>query len=305
MEIRIEIPNFIRVVEMSKKQKPQYFEWNGTFIKGKNKILPIKFFKDKASINDKPTLKDLKKQYILGELVKGDIINVWGASFLNIPISKSKIILCEVDSKFTITPIIRNPKKVGTPRTYLIKGQDIYNGFLDPFSRGKVMDAIKECYYKEVSKIPVIKDYPIKIEVEFHHTIHNPFDRKGVDRLGQQWDIDNFVYPYMKAFPDLLVQLGKIKNDDRLHLTQPPHVKFFPIDDIKDMKFVFIISKDDRPEIVENEVFKSYHKNKETFETEDNDLVNDEPFGTTLTNQNLKESLKETFDNLPTGFENG
>jgi len=204
-----------------------------------------------------------------------------------------KIFLCKIENG-NYTPLLSNPKSVGKPRTYLIRGQDIYNGYLDPFSRGKVMDAIKNCYMKYVKNIPVITEYPVKIEVEFHHTIHNPYD-KGNEGLGQQWDIDNFVYLYMKAFPDLLVKLGKLKNDDRLHITQPPHAIFFPIEDASEMKFVFIISKDDRPEIVNNETFKSYHKNKNTYETEDSDLCkDDEPFGSVgkMTEEDLEETIK-------------
>lgn len=273
LPIRIEIPRFVRVVRMSEKQQPKYFEWNGIFIKSKNKTLPVKFYDDK--VVEKPTIECLKDKYSLGLLIKGKIVQVF-TSTLNIPrdLITGKIVLCEMDNNIYI-PVISNPKKVGQPRNYLIRGQDIYNGYLDPFSRGKVMDAIKLCYHKYVKNIPVINDYPVNIEVEFHHPIFNPYD-KGNDGIGQQWDIDNFVYPYMKAFPDLLVKLGKIKNDDRLHITQPPHCKFCPVETVDEMKFVFIISKDDRPEITENEIFKSYHKNKNTYETEDNDLVFDE-----------------------------
>lgn len=302
--IRIEVPQFVRVVKMSEKQKAQYFDWNGAYIKGKNKTLPVKFYLDKDKIKDKPTLNDLKAKYSLGHLIKGKIEKVF-LTHETTPkeIDSGKIVLCEIIGN-KVVPIIRNPKKVGQPRNYLIKGQDIYNGYLNPFSRGKVMDAIKKCYFKAVNAIPVITEYPIGIEVEFHHPIHNPYDKKGEDGLGQAWDIDNFVYPYMKAFPDLLVQLGKIKNDDRLHLTKPPHVTFYPVDTKEEMKFVFIISKDDRIEIRENEIFKSYHKNKETFETEDSDLCkDDEPFekitNIPLTYDIIRDTIQEIITQKP------
>lgn len=278
LPIRIEIPNFIRVVRMSEKQQPKYFEWNGVFIKGKNKNLPVKFYRDKKNIIDKPQIEDLKDGFMMGHLIKGVI----GTTYMNttlIPkeISTGKIVLCTIEEK-KIIPIIRNPKTVGKPRDYLIRGQDIYNNFLDPFSRGKIMEAIKNCYYKYVKGIPVITDYPIKIEVELYESIKNPYDNGNINGIGQHWDIDNYVFPYMKAFPDLLVKLGKIKDDDRLHLTQTPGVKFIPVEHHNQRKFVFIISKDDRPEIAENNIYKSYHKNKNTYETEDHDLIDDGPF---------------------------
>lgn len=300
--IRLEVPRFIRIVKMSEKQKAQYFEWNGAYIKGENKTLPVKFYKSKSNIKDKPIIEDLKFNYSIGLLVKGEIKSIY-LSTEETPkeSSKGKLVLCEMKENKYI-PIIRNPKKVGQPRNYLIRGQDIYNGYLDPFSRGKVMEAIKKCYFNVVNSMPIVTEYPIKIEVEFHHPVHNPYDNKGSDGIGQQWDIDNFVYPYMKAFPDLLVQLGKIKNDDRLHITQPPHVKFFPVNTKEEMKFVFIISKDDRKELNENEIFKSYHKNKETFETEDSDLCkDDEPFNkitdVPLTSEIIHETIKIVKDN--------
>ncbi len=37
LPIRIEIPKFVRQVKMSDSQRAIYFEWNGRFIKGKNK----------------------------------------------------------------------------------------------------------------------------------------------------------------------------------------------------------------------------------------------------------------------------
>ena len=272
--IRIEIPEFVRQVKMSEKQKAQYFEWTGIFIKGKGRKIPIKYFRNKIEI-DKPCLEDLvENQFVIGLLKTNKIIKVFGTTETIKEEQGCKLVLCKArNTKYL--PIITNPKRVGKPRYYLINGQDIYNGKLNHHSRGFIMDKIKECYLPYVKDISPINEYPIRIDVEIHDTIKNFYDRSK-EGLGQRWDVDNYAFPYMKAFPDLLYKLGKIKDDDRLHITQPPIPRFVPIDNHKKRKLVFILYKDERPEITNNKTYQEYHKNKETFETEDIDLIKDD-----------------------------
>lgn len=280
LPIRIEIPKFVRKIKVSEKQKARYFEWNGIFIKG-NKPIPISYFKDKKNIPKHPMLEHLKDEYSICSFKNKKYRNIFKASS---QLPKTSVLLEEFkDLKFYLCknniPILSNPTKIGTPKYYLIKGQDIYSGNLREHFKGMVMDKIKQSYFPYVRDMPVIDVYPIKIDCELYDTIKNPY-HKVDHHLGQRWDIDNYVYPYMKAFPDLLTSLKKIKDDDRLHLPSAIAVKFIPISNHEDRKLVFTISIDDREEIKNNTDIQNYHKdfnagfhrNEDTGETEDTEL---------------------------------
>ncbi len=284
LPIRIEIPKFVRKIQVSEKQRAYYFEWTGIFIKGKSKTLPISFYKNKYDIPVHTTIEHLKDGFVIGCVKNGKVVATHRdtgllpkTEELQTTYKNVKFYLCRTEgNKFV--PVLCNPKKVGTPKFYLIKGQDIYSGNLREHFKGQVMDAIKQSYLKYVKIIPVIDSYPVKIECELHETIKNYYDRSK--DLGQRWDVDNYMYPYLKAFPDLLVSLKKLKDDDRLHLPSSIGVKFIPIENHDDRKLVFIISSDDRDEIKNNKEIQDYHsdfnagfhRNKNTGETEDNDL---------------------------------
>lgn len=283
LPMTITIPRFVRRIKVSDKQRAYYFEWTGLFIKGKAKTLPISFYKNKFDIPVHTKIEDLKEGFVIGCVKNGKVVTTYRDSAF-LPsfeemkelYKNGKFYLCKtVGNKYE--PIICNPKKVGTPKFYLIKGQDIYSGNLREHFKGMVMDAIKQSYLPYVKDIPVIDSYPVKIECELHETIKNYYD-KSKD-IGQRWDVDNYVYPYMKAFPDLLVSLKKLRDDDRLHLPSSIPTKFVPIDNHDNRKLVFVISIDDRPEIKDNPIFQEYHRNPANFErnavtgeTEDNDL---------------------------------
>lgn len=282
LPITIVIPKFVRKIKLSEKQRPAYFEWNGSTIKGKGKRLPLSFFKDKSTaellLNNR--IEDLKDEYVIALYRDGKIQRIFRDTLLLPPDPLGKLYLAKTDEP-DFSPyelVIANPKKVGTPKYYLIKGQDIYSGNLREHQKGLVMDKIKESYLPYVKDIPIIDSYPVKITCELHETIKNFYDRSK--ELGQRWDIDNYIYLYTKAFPDLLVSLGKLKDDDRLHFPSNIPVIFIPVADHEDRKFVFIISKDDRAEIKNNLIYQEYHKsfnagfhrNEITNETEDNEL---------------------------------
>jgi len=308
--IKVEIPQHIRKVQLSAKQRPYYYEWDGKTIKGKRKKVPSSYFIDKSkSLKEVVLIEDLKDNYCIGVFNNANKLITTIKHSSDYPVSKQvnyKHRLCiKIDDN--IFPVLCNPKIANTPKLYLIKGQDFYNSKIREFQRGVIMDEIKKCYTPFVESMPVISDYPVKIECEIHDTIKNYYDgdRHG---LGLPWDIDNYAYPYMKAFPDLLQKLGKLRNDDRLHVTQPPTPIFCPIEKHEDRKLVFIISKDERDVIVNNKIYQSYHKNPETFETEDLDLVkdDDEPFsdgfGVTVdSTEEQKTKVKEVVKIFGTG----
>ncbi len=262
LPIRIEIPRFIRKVQMSEKQQPKYYEWNGIQIKGKGKKIPMSFYKDKQDIPINTTIEHLKDDYVIG-IFKNNVLSgtIRDTEFLPSYQSKdkNKYRLCKI-TKNTVEAILCNPKVVGTPRWYLIKGQDIYSGNLREHQKGFIMDKIKECFYPYIKDLTPITDYPVIIAVELHDTIKNPYSKNHKDEIGQRWDIDNYVYPYLKAFPDLLTREGILIDDDRLHLTQPPAAIFVPIENHEERKLVFNIFKDERVIIQNNKHYTNFHK---------------------------------------------
>ena len=284
--IIVEILQYVRKVQMSKSQLNIYFEWNGVEIKAKkHKILQRYLKKDiiPTLTNIQYKIEHFKDNYVIGTYLKSKnkfISFTRDTSELPDTIqSKNKYILCELNEDNIPVPVIANHTKAGKPRMYLIKGQDIYSGNLREHMRGFVMDKIKECYLPYIKHIKPIENYPVKIKCEVHDTIKNNYS-KDKDEFGGRWDIDNLVYPYLKAFPDLLVREGILKDDDRLHLPSSIHAEFVPIDNHEERKLVFIIESDEREVLKNNKLFYKYHV-KESYESEDTELVkeeNEEPF---------------------------
>lgn len=286
LPITITIPKFVRKILVSDKQRANYYEWDGNTIKGKGKKLPLSFYKNKNNLSLNTRIEDLKDYFALSLYYKGKLKGLYRdskiLSSINLNDKDARVFLSRSISKeinlFTFESfekVISNPRIVGKPRYYLIRGQDIYSGNLREHFRGFVMDSIKKSYLPYVKDLPVIDSYPVKIECELHDTIKNHYDQDSSE-LGQRFDLDNYIYPYYKAFPDLLTNLGKLKDDDRLHVSQIGAVKFCPVDNHEDRKLVFIISLEDREVITQNSTYQTYHsgvqKNSITGETEDNDL---------------------------------
>lgn len=275
--IRVEILQHVRRVQLSAKQRPTYFEWNGHSIKGKNTSFPKRFIKNKQLLKEDTKvvkIEDLREDLVIGIYEKNKIIGITRESNILpsysdlLKDSSKKYRLCIEDVTKDLfdlksyVPVLSNPRVVNTARLYLIKGQDFYNSKIREFQRGVVMDKIKECYRPYLENLPVINDYPVRIECEVHDTIKNYYDNSNAyGGLGQPWDVDNYAYPYIKAFPDLMQELGKIRNDDRLHITQSASPIFCPIDNHNNRKLVFIIRKDEREIISSNEIYNSYHNN--------------------------------------------
>ncbi len=272
MEIaRIEIPKHIREVKMSLSQRIKYFEWTGFTIRCNKFNIPKRFFKNSSKVYKTITIEDLKNDYCIAIIDKKNKVQEYiktNERLLSIQLQPKWKYILHVKELEGYQPVVANPSKVGTPNIYLINGQHIYSGLLRDFALGKVIGAIKECYKPCIAFLPVITEYPIDIECELHDTIKSVYgNSKG--RIGNHWDVDNYTYPYLKAFPDLLKTEGKIRDDDRLHIPGTIGVKFIPIENHEDRKLVFIISKTTRPEITENKIYQEYHKDPDSFDKEE------------------------------------
>lgn len=291
---------------MSKSQLSVYFEWNGWTIKAKGyKVLQRYLKKDLNAVLDPSKLdyaiEMFKDEYVIGVYVKSKSkIVSFTRDTLDLPTSiklTHKYMLCKLDDNNIPIPIVANHTKAGKPRMYLIKGQDIYSGNLREHMRGFVMDQIKECYYPYIKDMKPIDIYPVKISCEVHDTIKNNYAKNEKDEFGGRWDIDNLVYPYLKAFPDLLVREGILVDDDRLHLPSSIHAEFVPIDKHENRKLVFTIEKDERECLKNCELFTAFHsKVKESYESEDSELIKDDdkPFDTIQ-----RETFKLQFTEVP------
>ena len=98
--------------------------------------------------------------------------------------------------------VVKNQRMVDTPRYQVINGQAIYNGYVNKHSRAKMMKGLKEWF---VDNIPA--GYPIFPDrVTIDYVVVGP-------REEVKWDLDNHMMPYIKAFQDVLQDLGIIQND--------------------------------------------------------------------------------------------
>ena len=131
-------------------------------------------------------------------------------------------------------PILRNARTVNTPRMRKINGQEFYSGITRPAMRVKIVNAIKDSFRPYIADLPRIKQFPIKLACEFH------------DLPGKaDWDLDN-KWIYCKVFQDLLVQEGRLPDDNIKFVSQAAAMEYYPVEDEQDRQLVFHIMTDDR-----------------------------------------------------------
>lgn len=159
-------------------------------------------------------------------------------------------------NKKTQEKIIANPHLVGTEKKVNINGQGIYNGNIQQHDRNNMIGQIKDSFRKEIQSLSSITRFPIRIDVYLFDTIIDDHFSNG-----QDWDLDNRFFPYGKAFADELKRQGKIPEDNRYYITEPPHVIFVPVPDIEDRKFIIRIFKDNRPCIINDYLYIKHHGN--------------------------------------------
>jgi hypothetical protein len=248
--LEIKIPNYIREVEISKKRRKIYYEWQAS--KGirarkssgaKGKQLPKKFilkeYHDPFIYNNDTKIRPnhLSPKYSIALVVGSSIKLVFDKTYEEHRIApmvakyksfafnngfitekmkaKAKLYLYDNDKKELV---LSNPKVAGTPNNYVINGQDFYSGNLNPLVRAKVVTNIKQFFadcikYKNITPINP-SSYPLTVVCEVHDTIKNKYD-KSSSEIGTGWDIGNRAYlPYLKTMLDLLVT-GKVNKEQQ------------------------------------------------------------------------------------------
>lgn len=233
----ITIPKYIRTYKMSDKANPQYYE------KGVGKKLPTQYCD--------PLLWKTQK------IREPDNVNYFWQDF---PVVRQKVkkmvsYLCDKEGK----RIIANPNQVGKPRVKNINGQALYNGFISKQQRNKLMIAIKEQFRQFSMSCPEIKKFPLLMEVEVHDT---PVDMDFSN--GQDWDLGNRIFPYTKAFEDVLKSSDcRIIEDDSIwYITGPAAPLFVPVDNTADRKLVYKFYLDRRRVILNNPHYQEKLKEK-------------------------------------------
>ena len=256
-----EIPQYLREIEVSAKQRPKYYTWDGTTIKAKGKKLLQKYYNKKY---DKDIIKNngnilphmLNYPYfIVGFKNKKAVSifaykenNTWKHSFtereLAVYIKEREISMPTEYYLFNVETkqrVIANETQAGKPKRIIIKGQDMYSGILNEFTRAKIVNELKEDYFNKLDWFPIItkSDYPVKIEMELVDTIKDFYDTTK-EGDGRRWDVGNRCYPYLKTFVDFLVIQQVLPDDDRLHVIGEGYF-FTPCERFEDRKLIFRI----------------------------------------------------------------
>lgn len=147
---------------------------------------------------------------------------------------KTKYLLYDMS---TNKPVIANPRSQGTPKIKMIRGQDFYSGFGHYSERITIVNAIKDFFEKDFSKIKKIKTYPLEVEFQYHDLLKT--DNTGDTKM--QSDLDNKRFAYEKCSLDLLKKLNKIVDDNLLYIRKLSS-EFIPVE-LKDRKLVINIYK--------------------------------------------------------------
>lgn len=129
---KIEIPEYLREIELSKARQAKYYEY------GKKH----------------PTAKKYKDEALYE-------YRTW-------PGFGKRKFLVEIETELRV---IANPKVVGTPRKLIINGQKIYNGEVSKHIRNKVLKEIKDSFKPYIEQLEFIDKFPIRIECEIHDVI--------------------------------------------------------------------------------------------------------------------------------------
>lgn len=270
------IPNYLREIEVSKSQRPKYYYWDGKDIKAKGKKLLKKYIKkDEETLNRIAYRNgcvypiDLLGGYFIGyfdkkkklvAILNYNDVGIEGfhkySNNIYIINSITEVIPSYCDAILidnTFTPVIANETQAGKPKKIIIKGQDMYSGVLNQFTRAKIVNELKAFYYnqfknksKSWNRLKNHIEYPLYIHLEVHDTIRNKYDRSKKGD-GIRWDVGNRAYPYLKTFVDFLVNgyetlPSLIEDDDRLHVMGEGYT-FYPINEDDTPELIFKIYK--------------------------------------------------------------
>ena len=261
------VPDYPRLMKISDSKREAYYYFNGTTIKSNKSLLPNKFLrkpvKDKRALNTQDLI-DPYYLYYKHPVTNNLCVPETDQEVLDAYKMGVKIRLGQYDSvKEQITPVVANPDEVGKPNYIHIRGQDLYSGNLNEFHRANMMNYIKDYFRPFVEKALIhwnitkisFEHYPLRLQTILFDNIQNEYSNSK-EFPGQRWDLSNRLFPYVKAFPDLLTEMGIIEDDDRLRISKSEEV-FIPLEEsnLDNRQIIFKLFPDTR-EVVQN--FKKY-----------------------------------------------
>jgi hypothetical protein len=133
--------------------------------------------------------------------------------------------------------IIANKRSIGTPKYSPINGQIFYSQKGGKFTRAKVVKFLHQYFSENIDDIPVFKDYPTVIQLNWCFPYGN-----------QTMDNTNMSFAYVKVFEDTLVEQGKIIDDEVRYISGGLSL-FTPVQNYEDRNLIFTFYEDRRKEI--------------------------------------------------------
>lgn len=129
--------------------------------------------------------------------------------------TKTRLYWCNLETK---EPLLRNPQVAGTPRYFVINFQHLWNQGINHNMRSTISNKLKAILKPHLEKIPVITDFPIKLEI-FLFDYEMPVD------------VSNKGVIYIKTIEDVLQKpLNIIPGDSSEYINDTGRCKWIKID---------------------------------------------------------------------------
>lgn len=126
--------------------------------------------------------------------------------------------------------IIKNQRKLNSPRYFMINFQSIYSGVMHPQTRAKIVKWFHE-FWKEELKIDTFKKVIMTEDqalLVFFHYYDIPSNIKPDF-------IDNFCFLYKKTFMDSIVEEGLLQDDNIMYVRGDEN-RFYEITDVENRR---------------------------------------------------------------------
>jgi hypothetical protein len=204
----VEIPQYIRKVELSKARQVKYYELGKKMPKAKK-------------------YTDTKKY-----------------EYQQIPGFGLRKFLIDLQTK---QRVIANPLAAGTARNVVINGQKIYNGEINQHTRNKVLSTIKASFIPYINKLEQITKFPITIRCEIHDVIRESSGNSLWDIDNRSYPYIKAFQDCLTGNKgrDCILKCKQVIPDDNiLYITQAPVPKFIPVDKEEDRKLIFYIEEE-------------------------------------------------------------
>jgi hypothetical protein len=222
---RLEIPQYIREVQVSNARAKKYYELGKKHPKAKK-------YHDKEKYEYR-TWPGFGKRKFLVDIATGE-------------------------------RVIANARSAGTPRVLKINGQKIYNGEVSKHIRNKVLYDIKSSFAPYIEQLENIEKFPINIELEVHDVIRETAGNSLWDMDNRAWPYIKAFQDCLIGNKDkngVFRNKAVLEDDNILYITQPPVPKFIPVEREEDRKLVLIIKEETDKRIIGNKGFKQELEN--------------------------------------------